>query len=243
VRTSTLPKADVFNPIRISDCEALSTICAICTGPGLTFAAACIAGFGVVSPLGAAGESLSADFAEAGSAVCSAVARIAGSVREMIEGEEETAGRLMSATVAAARASLCCEESCCDESVVALDALVFDFADAVDAFDEVADCVAEEFDDDEFPLTEFWPKVLFSEDVVAGLDKEFVEFSECGVCGKVLKRGRLESCSAETRESALLAAVWTAGANVELPEESAAEEEPVGSFDFAALTTVLPATG
>jgi hypothetical protein len=35
VRTSTLPKAAVFIPMRISDCAAWLTICAICTGPVL----------------------------------------------------------------------------------------------------------------------------------------------------------------------------------------------------------------
>lgn len=34
VCTSTLPKAEVFRPMRISDCVARVTICAICTGAG-----------------------------------------------------------------------------------------------------------------------------------------------------------------------------------------------------------------
>src|SRR5882724_203702 len=33
VRTSTLPNADVLNPIRISECAARLSICAACTGP------------------------------------------------------------------------------------------------------------------------------------------------------------------------------------------------------------------
>src|SRR5260370_36279041 len=38
VRTSTLPNAEVFKPTRISDCVALLTIWAICTGPMLSAA-------------------------------------------------------------------------------------------------------------------------------------------------------------------------------------------------------------
>jgi len=65
VRTSTLPNAEVFIPIRISEFSARLTICAICTGPGAAaaevggacapFAEGSGTGFGRVS--GFAGES------------------------------------------------------------------------------------------------------------------------------------------------------------------------------------------
>jgi hypothetical protein len=153
----------------------------------------------------------------------------------MTEGEEGITGWTTSATAAVETASLCG-----DGSAVVL--LVLGVA-AADALEPVEDRVRDGFDEDEFTLVSdcAW-EALVSEPVAGALGNEFVvEFSESDSAG-ALKRGSSESCSPETRVSAPVAAVRTAGISDGEIEEDPAEEEVAEEianvFGFAALPAV-----
>jgi hypothetical protein len=134
---------------------------------------------------------------------------------------------------------------CCDGSDAVL---AFDFEAEGDAVDAIEDCVVEEFVADTFPLASVcaWGASLPE---TAELDEEFViEFWECDIGCGALMCGRLESCSSATWESALVAAVRTAGLNEGVPVKETVEEGFVDvaaaeDFGFAALTAEFPTAG
>lgn len=108
MRTSTLPKADVFSPIRISDCAALLTICATCTGPA---GEACACPSELPFAVASGGGEAEADLSGAPGSETGASEEIGVAGLPVWEGAAGAGAGATAAATAMKVGSLCCDES------------------------------------------------------------------------------------------------------------------------------------